>query len=166
MPLKPTITQVLPLEHNQTLAHYHLQWEAPANADRTSIDHYILSIGSKDIFSVHSTQTDAVVAINANNAERELRVYAVDRCNQTGSFDQYILSGSKSGGLSSRTISESTSAVIYTNLAATFVVLLISLVTCGLVIWALIKIQLNHMIVSYLFLNYYYQVTYLVYIIL
>ena len=141
MPLKPTFTQVLPLEHNQTLAHYHLQWEAPANADRTSIDHYILSIRSRNI-SVHSTQTDAVVAINTNNAERELRVYAVDRCNQIGSFDQYILSGSNSGALSSRTILESTSAVIYTNLAATSVVLLISIVTFGLVIRVL-KIQPN-----------------------
>ena len=133
IPQNPEFTQVLPLNYNQTLAHYHLQWNAPPNTDSTSIDHYILSIGSRNI-SVHSTQTDNIVAVNLTKESR-LRVFAVDRCNQTGSYD--YIQVNQSGlprvtdcPLSTMASSESTSIVLYTILALTGATLFMNFSTC------------------------------------
>ena len=83
--------------------------------------------------SVHNTQTDAVVAINRGE-ERELKVYGVDRCNQTGSYDyiEIIQPGSlrvSDCPLSTRTSTESPAIVIYIILVIVSVIVLLSSLT-------------------------------------
>ena len=88
---------------------------------------------------MHSTQTDVVVPVNLPE-ENELRISAVDRCNQTGSYDFAQISQSEfphvtDGQLSTMASpSESISVVLYTVLAVTGAILLMTFVICILIL--------------------------------
>ena len=72
--------------------------------------------------------------------ENNLSIFAVDRCNQTGSYDYYHINPSEfprvtDGQLSTMaSSSESTNIVLFTVLAVTGMILLMTLVICILVI--------------------------------
>ena len=88
--------------------------------------------------SAHSTQTDAIVAINMNE-ESELRVYGVDKCKQIGSYDYKEINQSTNPRtfdcpLSTEMSTEISTIFDYTIVGITSAILLISFSTCIIVI--------------------------------